>query len=150
MSVVRKFHVKTRLSSLIRAPGGLHAGEAIRRGEAVLAEHREACLDRIDEALARLDALFATPGSDPEQMYDTAADIVAFCASPRDGSLAEAARSLCELIDRASDGGRLNRSSVQVHLASMRLLHRTDAGPEARAAILDGLAKVVEKQQGQG
>jgi hypothetical protein len=146
MSVVRKYHVKTRLSTLIRAPGGIHAGEAIRRSEAGLAEHHEGCLNQIDEDLARLDVLLATRGFDPEEMYAVASEIVALCAVFTDESLADAARSLCELIDRASDGGRLDHSSIQVHLASMRLLHRTGAGPEARAAILSGLAKVVEKQ----
>lgn len=145
MSVVRKYHVKTRLATLMRAPGGIHAGEAIRRSEEALAEHHEGCLNQIDLSLARLDTLLSTPGFDPEEMYTTASGIVALCAVFTDGSLAEAARSLCELIDRASDGGRLDHSSIQVHLASLRLLHRTGAGPEARAAILGGLAKVVEK-----
>lgn len=146
MSFVRKFHVKSRLASLIRQPGGMHVSEALKRGEAALGEHRESCLAHIDAAFARIEGLIATPGYDPEAVYEASADIVALCAVFTDDSLASVSRSLCELIDRASDGGTLDDRSVQVHLASMRLLHRTGAGPEQRAAIVEGLAKVVDRQ----
>jgi hypothetical protein len=146
MSVVRKFHVKARLATLIRQPGGMHVGEALKRGEAALAAQREGCLVHIDAALERIEGLIATPGYDPEVVYEASADIVALCAVFTDDSLASVSRSLCELIDRASEGGTLDDRSVQVHLASMRLLHRTDAGPEARAAIVDGLAKLLDRQ----
>ena len=66
-----------------------------------------------------------------------------------DESLAQAARSLCDLIDRASETGKINPMSVQVHLASMKLLHRSEAGPDERAQIIKGLALVVEKQERQ-
>lgn len=149
MSVVKKYTVKPRLASLIRKPGGLHVGEAIKRGQAVIEDRRELCLNEIDEGLAAMEALFAQPGYDIEEMYVIATRVIGACVIFSDEILASAARSLCDLIDRASETGRINQSSVQVHLASLRLLHRSDAPPEAQAQILQGLTQVVEKQERQ-
>ena len=145
MSVVRKFHVTPRLAKLIKAPGGLYVPEALKRGAAAIEASRESCLSEIDAALAAMDALAATPGFDPEVMYDQSARLIAFCGACADDSLATAARSLCELLDRAGEAGRRDDRGVKVHLASLRLLHRTEADPATRKAILAGLAQVVDR-----
>lgn len=149
MSVVKKYHVKPRLASLIKKPGGMHVGEAIKRGQAVIDERVEEYLSDIDVAMEAMEKLAATPGYDIEEMYVASTRVIAACAVLTDDSLARASRSLCDLIDRASETGKLNPASVKVHLASMRLLHRSEAGPDEREQILDGLAKVVEKQERQ-
>jgi hypothetical protein len=149
MSVVKKYHVKPRLASMIQKSGGLHVGEAIKRGQAVIDGHREEFLSEIDSAMAAMDALAAQPGYDIEEMYKASTRVISACAVLTDESLAHASRSMCDLIDRASETGRINPMSVKVHLASMRLLHRSDAGPDERALILQGLAQVVAKQDRQ-
>ncbi|MDO9247144.1 MAG: hypothetical protein Q7U11_11815, partial [Phenylobacterium sp.] len=50
-----------------------------------------------------------------------------------------------ELLDRAGEAGRRDDRGVKVHLASLRLLHRTDADEATRKAILAGLAQVVDR-----
>ncbi|MFD3263028.1 hypothetical protein [Phenylobacterium ferrooxidans] len=145
MSVVRKFHVTPRLANLIKAPGGLYVPEALKRGAAAMEESRESCLSEIDAALAAMDAMAATPGFDPEAMYDRSAGLISFCGPFADDSLATAARSLCELLDRAGEAGRRDDRGVKVHLASLRLLHRTEADEATRKAILAGLAQVVDR-----
>ncbi|MFZ3005512.1 MAG: hypothetical protein WA047_05005 [Phenylobacterium sp.] len=145
MSVVRKFHVTPRLAQLIKAPGGLYVPEALKRGAAAMEESRETCLSEVDEALATMDAMAATPGFDAEAMYEQSARLISFCGAFDNDSLATAARSLCELLDRAGEAGRSDDRGVQVHLASLRLLHRTEADEATRKVILKGLAQVVDR-----
>lgn len=145
MSVVRKFHVTPRLVQLIKAPGGLYVPEALKRGAAAMEESRETCLSEVDEALATMDAMAATPGFDAEAMYEQSARLISFCGAFDNDSLATAARSLCELLDRAGEAGRRDDRGVQVHLASLRLLHRTEADEATRKVILKGLAQVVDR-----
>lgn len=145
MSVVRKFHVTTNLSKLIKAPGGMYVAEALKRGAAAVEASRETCLMQVDEALAAMEALVAKPGFDPEEMYELSTRLITFCGVFADDSLATAARSLCELLDRSGEAGRRDDRGVQVHLSSLRLLHRTEADAKTREAILMGLAQVVER-----
>lgn len=145
MSTVRKFRVKTRLASMIKEPGGIHVSEALKRGEEAIASHSEASLNMIDDCLARIEALFTDPKSDPEEMYRLSTDIVTLCAVLPDPALSEVARSLCELLDHSIEAGRLNHQAVQVHIASMKLLHRTGLGPEASQEILESLTRMVAK-----
>ena len=145
MSTVRKFRVKTRLSSMIKEPGGIHISEALKRGEEVIASQTEVCLDQIDKCIARIEALFSDPNHDPEEMYRLSTDIVTLCAVLPDPALSEVARSLCELIDQASETGRRKPQAVQVHIASMKLLHRTGLDSSASHEILHSLNKMVAK-----
>lgn len=147
MSVVRKFHVTTNLSKLIKAQGGMYVSEALKRGAAAVEASRETCLTEVDEALAAMDELVAKPGFDPESVYEQSARLIAFCGVFADDALATAARSLCELLDRAGEAGRRDDRGVKVHLASLRLLHRTEANAETRKAILAGLAQVVDRYE---
>jgi len=147
MSVVRKFHVTTNLSKLIRAPGGMYVPEALKRGDAAIEASRETCLTEVDQALEAMEALVATPGFDPEAVYEQSARLIAFCGVFADDSLATAARSLCELLDRSGEVGRRDDRGVQVHLSSLRLLHRTEADAATREAILAGLAQVVDRYE---
>lgn len=147
MSVVRKFHVTTNLSKLIKAPGGMYVPEALKRGDAAIEASRETCLTEVDQALEAMEALVATPGFDPEAVYEQSARLIAFCGVFADDSLATAARSLCELLDRSGEAGRRDDRGVQVHLSSLRLLHRTEADAATREAILAGLAQVVDRYE---
>jgi len=145
VSTVRKFRVKTRLANMIREPGGIHVSEALKRGEAMIAAQTEVCLDQIDVCLENIQVLFADPSHDPEQMYRLSTDIINLCAVLTYPALAEVALSLCELIDQAGEGARPKRQAVQVHIASMKLLHRTGLDEAASQEILDSLHKMVTK-----
>ena len=147
MSVVRKFMVTPRLASLIKAPGGLYVAEALKRGAAAVEETRDTCISEIDAALDAMDALAATPNFDAEAMYNQSARLICFCGAFADDSLVTAARSLCELVDRASEAGRRDDRGVKVHLASLRLLHGAEADAETRKTVLAGLAQVVDRYE---
>lgn len=145
MSTVRKFRAKTRLSSMIKEPGGIHVSEALKRGEAAIALQSETSLNLIDRSLARIEALFSDPKCDLEDMYRCSTDIVSLCAVLPDPALSEVARSLCELLDQSIETGRLKPQAVQVHIASMKLLHRTGLDAQASQEILEGLTRMVAK-----
>lgn len=145
MTKVRKFRVKTRLSSMITEPGGIHVSEALKRGEAVIASRVDDYLNEIDVCIAGIEANFANPKGDPEEMYRLATNIVTLCAVLPDPALSEVARSLCELIDQTGETGRRNPQAIQVHIASMKLLHRTGLDLKASQEILDSLRKMVAK-----
>lgn len=145
MTKVRKFRVKTRLSSMIKEPGGIHVSEALKRGEAVIASRVDDYLNEIDVCIAGIEANFADPKGDPEEMYRLATNIVTLCAVLPDPALSEVARSLCELIDQTGETGRRNPQAIQVHIASMKLLHRTGLDLKASEEILDSLKKMVAK-----
>ncbi|MFM8755262.1 MAG: hypothetical protein ACKODL_11355 [Phenylobacterium sp.] len=145
MTKVRKFRVKTRLSSMIKEPGGIHVSEALKRGEAVIASRVDDYLNEIDVCIAGIEANFANPKGDPEEMYRLATNIVTLCAVLPDPALSEVARSLCELIDQTGETGRRNPQAIQVHIASMKLLHRTGLDLKASEEILDSLKKMVAK-----
>ena len=145
MTKVRKFRVKTRLSSMIKEPGGIHVSEALKRGEAVIASRVDDYLNEIDVCIAGIEANFADPKGDPEEMYRLATNIVTLCAVLPDPALSEVGRSLCELIDQTGETGRRNPQAIQVHIASMKLLHRTGLDLKASEEILDSLKKMVAK-----
>ena len=145
MTKVRKFRVKTRLSAMIKEPGGIHVSEALKRGEAVIASRVDDYLNEIDACIAGIEANFADPKGDPEEMYRLATNIVTLCAVLPDPALSEVARSLCELIDQTGETGRRNPQAIQVHIASMKLLHRTGLDLKASEEILDSLKKMVAK-----
>lgn len=145
MSNVRKFRVKTRLSTMIKEPGGIHINEALKRGAAVIASQTDVCLEQIDVCIAQIEALSADPNSDSEEMYRLGTDVVTLCAVLPYPALAEVARSLCELIDQAGETGRRNPQAIQVHIASMKLLHRTGLDAAASQQILDSLNAMVAK-----
>lgn len=145
MTKVRKFRVKTRLSAMIKEPGGIHVSEALRRGEAVIASRADDYLNEIDVCIASIEANFADPKGDPEEMYRLATNIVTLCAVLPDPALSEVGRSLCEPIDQSGETGRRNPQAIQVHIASMKLLHRTGLDLKASQEILDSLRKMVAK-----
>lgn len=141
----RRFRPSLSLSAKMKLPGGMHAGEAIRRADETLLTLQETCLTGIDDALNRMEELIAagkTSQMDLEGMYSVASSVIDLCGGVAQGGLETAARSLCDYVDRIGEGERLDQRGVAVHVASMRLLHRTAATPAERQVVLDGLEQL--------
>lgn len=149
MSVVRKFRPKLALTALMKAPGGMYANEALKRADVALDGLKDQCLDGIDVALDQMEGLrkVSSDGKfDIETMYALSGGVIDLCGGASQGGLETAARSLCDYLDRLGEGEKLDLRGIDVHISSMRLLHRSPAPPEARQAILEGLAQVVARQ----
>lgn len=145
MSKFRKFQAETRLASIISEPGGMLLSDALRRGESVIANLSEACIDEIDVCIQKVEEIFADPNGDLEEIYRLATDIVTLCAVLPDQALAEVARSLCKLIDLSTETGRRHPDAVQVHIESMKLLRRSELDPASQQEIPANLNRMVEK-----
>jgi len=152
MSEVKKSRMRPRLGLLMAQKGGMYVAEALKRADATLETLREPSLTGIDAYIIALDALLASDADDRakiEGLYARAGDIVSLCGAERNEAVQVAARSLCELLDEADTLSPAVRAGVQVHIASIKLLHRTDSDPAMHDVILQGLAKVLEKQRGE-
>lgn len=154
MSQVQKSRMRPRLAQLMTQKGGIYVSEALRRADAALEVLREPSLQGIDSQIAALDALLAAEvdaAARAKGLYDRAADIISLSGAERNEAVQVAARSLCDLLDEFLDGADVLPASalagVQVHVAAIKLLHRTPADPAVHAPILRGLASLLDKQR---
>lgn len=147
MSVVRRFKPKLALTEMMKKTGDISAREALRRAGEALHDLEEGCLGGVDLALEELESQLKAAQPDIERMYTLSSDIVGLCGGLSAEGLDVAARSLCDYLDRVGEGEPFDGRIGAVHVASLRLLHRSDAPSKARAEILDGLAKVVARHR---
>ena len=126
MTVVTRFHRKSRLATLIKAPGGISAGVAVRRAAANLAPMRSEALAIVAGLVGELEAL--TPPRTPDETLDQLGEAyrlglaVLHALGPFDlPHLHRAAWGLCELADRYDPGVGFDWRLVPVHARAMRL-----------------------------
>ena len=134
VSVVRFFQPPNRLAKAIATPGGKRVSEAVSDAVSGLESVSGACLERIDEALAAVRV--ATESADRASLYKHARDIAGLAAVCGKADLGAAALSLCTVLDRAADGGRLTPVRLQVYGDAMRTLRASDPPQEARRELL--------------
>lgn len=153
MSTVRKFRVKTRLSTMALRNGGITAQEAIKRADSALEELKPPSKADIDAAIAELEARFVgsrpeAGGAHAELLYAVSARIidVSFCL-PNSG-IDRAARALCDLVDLSMERGVWDQQAVDVHIEALRMLRLMGENVAAaqREAVLSGLDRVLKKR----
>jgi hypothetical protein len=144
MTLHRRFKPNLSLTAKMRAPGGIYAREALRRAAVAMDGMRAQCLAGIDRILEQMESWTASSpsGQTDDAIYRLSGDVVDLCGPAAQEGLEVAARSLCDYLDRRAEGEALDPRGIQVHLAAMRLLHRSSAGPVEREAVLDGLARL--------
>jgi hypothetical protein len=153
MSVVRYFKPENRLAKIIVAPGGKSVEAAVEDAKAGLLQISDACLEQIDEALARTYRLCERAPTQAEiaELYTSVRDIAGLAQIGGLPDLGVAALSFCALLDHAQNGGRLTRAHIEVHLNVLRILRHPEAIPEAdRSKVLENLDVMVEKLAGKG
>ena len=141
--------MNSRLAQIMKQGKGVYVVDALRKADAAIAEMREPLLTSIDEHLLAMEAIMAEGDLSPPNMgrlYRLAADVIALCVAEQTDAVQIAARSLCALIDQAARPTQGLREGVQVHIASLKLLHRATSQSDWQTAILDGLARVLAKQ----
>jgi hypothetical protein len=149
MTLHRRFKPILPLTAKMKVKGGIHSVEAIRRADKSLEAMREDCLASIDGILDRLDVQARLQRSSPtdiELLYRSSSDILDLCGPAGQVGLENAARSLCDYLDRIAEGEPLDLRGVNVHVAAMRMLHRTQASNAERAAVLEGLSQLTTLQ----
>ena len=155
MTVITHARRKSRLAKMIDSAGGVSIGIALTRARANIADLRARGLEEISRHIDDLVAL--EPPTDPEatlrtlhQVYRSANHVID-AAAPFDlEEICAVAISLCDVVDRASDGADFDWRILTVHIQSLRLLNSLP--PEAaaeRAEVTAHLSRMVAKKFGQ-
>ena len=140
-----QYRPKLAIYDVLSKPGGVSVAMAMKRADAALEQHRDEGVKALGAALDKLDELAAARSVDPDQFYELSTfvlDIAGIFQPP----LCRAANSLCDLVQRMKAAGRWDWPSIDVHLASMRLLSgKQDDKDPAVQTVLNGLGAVVSR-----
>lgn len=153
MSNVRTLHVKSRLSTLIKRPGGITVLEAIKRSDAMLALCRDSGVAAIDLAIDEIEALFAVGSAAPsneerERFYFLSTQIIDVATCLPDSGIEKAAYAFCDLIDLCISLDAWDRQCIEIHINALKLLRQTGAqlSGRERDQMIEGLGKITERR----
>jgi hypothetical protein len=155
MTVITHARRKSRLAKMIDSAGGISIGVALTRARANIATLRARGMEEVTRHIDDLVAL--EPPADPEatirtlqQVYRSANHVID-AAAPFDlEEICAVAISLCDVVDRSSNGTEFDWRIITVHIQSLRLLNTLP--PEAaaeRAEVTAHLSRMVAKKFGQ-
>lgn len=145
MSTARIYRIENRLAKIARTPGGKTLDEALRSAEARVASVRDRCVGALAGKAEQLAtharaAQGQRTGDSINGLYDVSNAIFGVAGVYGLDALAEAACSLCDLVDRLRCGEEVNRSAIDVHVDGIRLL--AGGGTDGGESILAGLRRV--------
>lgn len=150
MSKAKFIPWKSRLSKIIRQPGGTTVKGALKDAKRNLEKIRLECIAEIDAKLGLIQQRFGHAEDRPndaelDELYRFSNDIVGMAGLFDMPELGEAAFSLCELLDRLKNNGEWDWPAVEVHLSALTLLRRATQGAEENQAVLRGLRKLTAR-----
>lgn len=153
MTVVRKFKIPNRLRAALFNGGGKRIDEAVTDADAGLATLVEACLAAVADCIARIESGFGSQVPDREthdkgEFYRLSAAIIDACAPIEPKALADAARSLCDVLDYAMEAGRWDWPAVDIHIDALRLLASgVDLGEGGEQRLIQSLHKLRQHRE---
>ncbi len=153
MSVVRKFKIPNRLRAALFTGEGKRIDEAVADAEIGLASLAEACLAAVAESISRIEGEFGAQVAGREKremmdLYRLSTSIIDACAPIEPKALADAARSLCDVLDYAMDAGRWDWPAVDVHIDALKLLGSGIAlGEEGERQLIRSLEKLRQHRE---
>ena len=153
MTVVRKFKIPNRLRAALFTGDGKRIDEAVADAEIGLASLAEACLAAVAESIARMDSEFGTQvaGRKTREMIDLyrlSTSIIDACAPIEPKALADAARSLCDLLDHGMEAGRWDWPAVDIHIDALKLLASgIDLGKGGEEQLILSLEKLRQHRE---
>jgi hypothetical protein len=141
----RLIKIENRLAKVVGQPGGKTVADAVRSAEARVESLRESNLAVLDVKVADLVRLATGPRREAtaealDDVYDLANQVFGLAATYGLAARAEAAYSLCDLVDGFRGGGAVNWAAIDVHIDGLRLLGGVQA--EGAEVILAGLRRV--------
>ena len=150
MSEVKFTPWTSRLSKIIRQPGGTTVQGALKDAKRNLEKIRLECILEIDFKLDVMQQKFGQARQKPnetdlDELYRLSNDIVGMAGVFEMTELGEAAFSLCELIDRLKAPDQWDWPAVELHLSGMRVLRYSKPGQPENQAVLDGLRKLTAR-----
>lgn len=152
MSDVKVFKVENRLAKVIRLPGGRTVADALRGADTRVASIRDRCLISLAAKGLQLQRLSEQAKADQDAnslaaLYATANDIYSIAGAFGMKEAAEAAYSLCDLLDNSPEREAINWPAVDVHVDGVRFLcsEAGAADTPMRGAIITGLREVAAR-----
>ncbi len=143
-SPARVFATENRLAKVARLPGGKSIDEAVRHAEAKVAGVRERCIaalsGKASELVVELAALKTAETPNFDRAYAVSNSVYGVAGAFALPGLAEAAASLCDLIEGVRGGDRINWAALDVHVDGIRLLIAEGEG--GAQPVLAGLRRV--------
>jgi hypothetical protein len=141
---------KSRLSKIIKQPGGTTVRGALKDAKRNLEQIRRECIAEIDVKLGLIQKALGPTDARPEDaeldaLYRLSNDIVGMAGVFDMAELGEAAFSLCELLDRLKTADQWDRPAVEVHLSALTLLRRATPGAPENQDVLNGLRKLAAR-----
>lgn len=146
-----------RLAARLRAPGGMTIKDALAKAHVRVKDVRAHHTDMLAEKVTATVSAIAS-NSSFEKIVERVADLRTLAQHVEARELAEAARSLCVLLNHlgpSSDDGRKwiaridpkGRESVEIHAEGMMLLSqlRTPTSKQDREALVAGLREVTAR-----
>jgi hypothetical protein len=145
MTDARVFKVENKLAKIARLPGGKNINEAVFSAEKRIESVREQCVAALAikaDELAKAAAGDRAGGANAtlERLYNISNAIFGVAGVYELGALAEAACSLCDLLQGFRNGEAANWSAVDVHVDGIRLL--ATGRSDGAMSVLAGLRKV--------
>lgn len=153
MTVVRKFKIPNRLRAALFNGGGKRIDEAVADADAGLATLVEACLAAVADCIARIGGGYGSQVAGREthdmgELYRLSAAIIDACAPIEPKALADAARSLCDVLDYAMEAGRWDWPAVDIHIDALRLLASgVDLGEGGELRLIQSLDKLRQHRE---
>ena len=143
MSVATFIPWENPLAAIVKKPGGVRVGDALKKAGDNLDTIRESCLGAVDLQLEQLDRLCGEGGLRPTdtvklEIYQLSNDVYGVAGVFGLAELGLAAFSLCEMVDGLRTTERWSQPAVEVHLSAFRLLRHLDPDTD-RSSILEGL-----------
>ncbi len=140
------------LGRLVNRPGGITVTEAVAAAEQNLEGLRDRGLSSIAETISSLHALAGEmrPGPDSRQaadLYRMSNSLIGIAGVFGKSGLGEVALSLCTLIERLLLARQWDRSAIQLHVDSLRVLTQDGVTPVQIATIGAALRQVVDRLQ---
>jgi len=150
VSQARFTPIKSRLSKIIRQPGGTTVKGALKDAKRNVEKLRLECVAEIDAKLGQIQAGFGQAEERPgdaalDELYRSSNDIVGLAGLFDLVELGEAAFSLCELVDRLKGADQWDWPAVEVHLNALALLRRATPGAVENQHVLAGLRKLTAR-----
>ena len=141
---------KSRLSKIMKQPGGTTIRGALKDAKRNLEKLRLECIAEIDAKLGEIQQKFGQAQERPvdadiDVFYRLSNDIIGMAGLFDLEELGEAAFSLCELLDRLKSSGQWDWPAVEVHLSAIILLRRATPGAKENQSILSGLRKLTAR-----
>lgn len=153
MTVVRKFKIPNRLRAALFTGGGKRIDEAVADADAGLATLVEACLAAVADCIARIDSGYGSQVAGREthdmgDLYRLSAAIIDACAPIEPKALADAARSLCDVLDYAMEANRWDWPAVDIHIDALRLLASgVDLGEGGEQRLIQSLDRLRQHRE---